>query len=286
LKQTESLMMDTKVGVVRESFLAAVKEAKFMGKAAIYKGQSAVSTWVGDTRVRQPRAGQALIQPRQLTEMRHIAKPGDILIERQNWFLSRAFMPGYWAHAALYVGSVQDLVAMGLDEDPRVKPHWRKFTQRDDAGHEYVILEAVPAGVRMTTMEHCMGVADSAAILRPRLTKEQIREAIAVAFSHLDKPYDFEFDFFSTDKLVCTELVYRAYDKDMNFPLVEVMGRRTLPPTEMVRYFAENLNKPDRELDFVAFYDGKENLSHAVESNAEELAKSVNRPSLTWLQQR
>ncbi len=110
--------------------------------------------------------------------------------------------------------------------------------------------------------------------------------AIAVAFSHLGKPYDFEFDFFSTDKLVCTELVYRAYDKDMNFPLVDVMGRRTLPPTEMVRYFADNHSKPDRELDFVAFYDGKENLAHAVESNAEELAKSVDRPALTWLQEK
>ncbi|MGV3753930.1 MAG: 1-acyl-sn-glycerol-3-phosphate acyltransferase [Verrucomicrobiota bacterium] len=286
IRQTELMLSDAKVGVVQESFLAAVKEAKFLGKAAIYKGQSAVSTWVGDTRVRQPRAGQALIQPRQLIEMRQIAKPGDILIERQNWFLSRAFMPGYWAHAALYVGSVQDLVAMGLDQDPRVKTHWQKFINRDEEGHEYVILEAVPAGVRMTTMEHCMGIADSAAILRPRLNKDQIREAIAVAFSHLGKPYDFEFDFFSTDKLVCTELVYRAYDTDMNFPLVEVMGRRTLPPTEMVRYFADNLNKPDRELDFVAFYDGKENLSHAVESNAEELAKSVNRPALTWLQKK
>lgn len=284
LHQTESLMQDSKVPILQESFLAAVKEAKFLGKAAIYRGQSAVSTWVGDTRVRQPRAGQALILPRQLVEMRQEVKPGDILLERQNWFLSRAFMPGYWAHAALYVGTVEDLVAMGLDEDPRVKPHWKEFTQRDEEGHEHVILEAVPAGVRITTMEHCMGVADSAAILRPRLSKEQIREAIAVAFSHLGKPYDFEFDFFSTDKLVCTELVYRAYDSYLDFPLVDVMGRRTLPPTELLRYYADNRNKPDRELDFVAFYDGKETLSQAEKSTAEELAKSVDRPSLTWLQ--
>jgi hypothetical protein len=193
-------------------------------------------------------------------------------------------MPGYWAHAALYVGTVEDLVALGLDEDPRVKPHWKEFTQRDEEGHEHVILEAVPAGVRITTMEHCLGVADSAAILRPRLSKAQIKEAIAVAFSHLGKPYDFEFDFFSTDKLVCTELVYRAYDSYLNFPLVDVMGRRTLPPTELLRYYADNMDKPERELDFVAFYDGKETLSHAEKSTAEELAKSVDRPSLTWLQ--
>lgn len=286
LRQTESLMQDGKVPVLQESFLAAVKEAKFLGKAAVYRGQAAVSTWVGDTRVRQPRAGQALIEPRQLIELRKTVQPGDILLERQNWFLSRAFMPGYWAHAALYVGTVEDLIAMGLDQDQRVKPHWKKFTERDEEGHEHVILEAVPAGVRITTFEHCFGIADSAAILRPRLNKEQIREGIAVAFSHLDKPYDFEFDFFSTDKLVCTELVYRAYDSYLNIPLVDVMGRRTLPPTELVRYFANNLNKPDHELDFVAFYDGKEGLGRAEKSTAEELAKSVDRPSLTWLQKR
>lgn len=284
LNQTEALMQSSKLNIMQESFLAAMKEAKFLGKAAIYRGQSAVSIWVGDTRVRQPRAGQALIQPRQLIEMRKAVQPGDILFERQNWFLSRAFMPGYWAHAALYVGTVEDLIAMGLDQDPRVKPHWREFTQRDEEGHEHVILEAVPVGVRITTFEHCLGVADSTAILRPRLSKDQIREAIAVAFSHLGKPYDFEFDFFSTDKLVCTELVYRSYDSVLDLPLVEVMGRRTLPPTEMIRHFANTLGKPEQQLDFVAFYDGHEKLDHAVPSTAKDLAESVNRPSLTWLQ--
>jgi 1-acyl-sn-glycerol-3-phosphate acyltransferase len=286
LHQTEALMQESKVPVLQESFLAAVKEAKFLGKAAIYRGQSAVSIWVGDTRVRQPRAGQALIQPRQLADMRKLAQPGDILFERQNWFLSRAFMPGYWAHAALYVGTVEDLIAMGLDQDPRVQPHWKNFTQRDEEGHEFVILEAVPVGVRMTTFEHCLGVADSAAILRPRLTKDQIKEAIAIAFSHLGKPYDFEFDFFSTDKLVCTELVYRSYDSVLDLPLVDVMGRRTLPPTEFIRHFANNLTKPDHQLDFVVFYDGHEDLDHAVPATAKDLADSVNRPSLTWLQKK
>ena len=45
-------------------------------------------------------------------------------------------------------------------------------------------------------------------MLRPQLTDGERREAIARAFSHHEKPYVFEFDFFSNDRLVCSELVF------------------------------------------------------------------------------
>src|SRR5216117_197291 len=195
-------------------------EAGQVGKSLVYEGQSFISTWLGNTRFRRPRGGQLMIRPAQLDEVRSKLKPGDILIERQNWFLSRAFMPGFWAHAALYIGNSNDLVRLGLDQDDRVARHWRSIGRQDPSGEEHAVLEAVPQGVRLTTLEHCIGVADNAAVLRPRVTENQIREAIARAFSHLGKAYDFDFDFFSTDRLVCTELVYRCYDGAVQFPLV------------------------------------------------------------------
>ncbi len=73
---------------------ASVGELQKAGKGVFYRGQSLISTWVGDTRVRSPRDGKALIQPGQLKALHGLLKPGDILIERQNWYLSRAFMPG------------------------------------------------------------------------------------------------------------------------------------------------------------------------------------------------
>jgi hypothetical protein len=225
-----------------------------------------------------------MISDDQLAEMRAQLKPGDILIERQNWYLSRAFMPGFWAHAALYVGTTNDLAKLGLADDPRVRRHWREFARRDAEGHEYLILEAVPEGVRMTTLEHCIGIADSAAVLRPRVTEAQIHEAVARAFSHLGKPYDFDFDFFSTDKLVCTELVYRAYDGQVAFPLVDVMGRKTVPPTELVRKFVTERKSSRAQLDCVCFLDGDEVTGKAAFRDVEVFATTINRPGLTWFQ--
>jgi len=255
-------------------------------KGKQYHFQSIVSRWVGSTRIREPRRGRPLIQPQSLVEIRKMLKPGDILLERQNWYVSRALMPGFWAHAALYVGNMSDLRRLAVTEHPWVAQHLEAFEKKNSAGHDYCILEAVPEGVRMTTLEHCLGVADSAAVLRPKLTPEQNADVIARAFSHLGKPYDFEFDFFTTDKLVCTELVYRACNPDITFPLVEVLGRKTIPPTEMARKFVQERKSDGRELDFVLFYDGSEKKGFAEPRGEEDFCTTVNRPALTWFQPR
>ena len=257
-----------------------LKEAGRATRTAAYRGQAFVSTWLGNTRFRQPRDGEFMIRPGQLSEFRAKLKPGDILIERQNWFLSRAFMPGYWAHAAIYVGTTNDLVRMGLDRDPRVIPHWKEYSARNAQGHEHLILEAVPQGVRITTLEHCIGVADSAAVLRPRISENEVRESIARAFTHLGKSYDFDFDFFSSDKIVCTELVYRAYDGSLQFPLVDVMGRKTLPPTELVRKFVAERGQAQAQLECVCFLDGDERRGKASFKDENVFATTLQRPGL------
>jgi 1-acyl-sn-glycerol-3-phosphate acyltransferase len=276
----------------RASFLAQLKassitetfrEAERMTKGMIYRGQSFVSTWVGNTRFRKPRDGQKMISDAQLEEFRTKLKPGDILVERQNWFLSRAFMPGFWAHAALYVGTVDDLKNLGLADDPRVAAHLKSYATNDADGHRHVILEAVPQGVRFTTLEHCIGVADSAAVLRPRLSKEQVSQAIAHAFEHVGKEYDFEFDFFSSDKLVCTELVHRCYDGALQMPLVTVLGRKTLPPTELARLYATERGSATAQLECICFLDGKETTGQAEFCSEEEFTKSIDRPGLILL---
>jgi hypothetical protein len=262
-----------------EAFVAAaaspLTDARDVSKSAIYHAQSFISTWIGDTKVRQPRGG-ALIHPEQVRQLRAKLRPGDVMLERRNWFLSNAFLPGYWPHSAVYVGTPDDIRKLGLDRDPRVQKHWRDFVQRDEHGREYVIIEAVSEGVVFTALEHSVGEADSAAFIRPNIAPDHIKEAIARAFNHVGKPYDFEFDFFSTDKLVCSELVYRAYDGDIHFPLVDVMGRKTLPPVEIVRQcLRERQTHP--QFSFVAFLDGDETKGRAAFASEETFYSTATR---------
>lgn len=133
-----------------------------------------------------------------------------------------------------------------------------------------------------------MGIADSAAVLRPSgLSKTQIKDAISRAFRHLGKPYDFQFDFDSADKLVCSELVFRAFSgmPELEFPLVDVMGRRTLPPTLIAQKFADEYRLPKRQLELILFLDGHAEGDTARLGSPSDFAETAARSGLTWLNQ-
>jgi hypothetical protein len=242
-----------------------LRDARDEGKDVLYGLQTFVSSWMGDTKLREP--GKPLISHEQVRDLAARLQPGDIILERRNWYVSNAFLPGYWPHAALYIGEPDDLRKLGLEEDPRVQAHWRDYQRQDARGHACVVLESISEGVVFTSLEHSVGEADSVAVLRPRLAQADIREAIARAFSHAGKPYDFEFDFFSSDKLVCTELVYRAYDGFISFPLKNIMGTRTLPAIEFVRKYSTERGTPAAqfELIFCLEGDGRAGCARAVD---------------------
>jgi len=247
-----------------------------------YRASSRVSILVGDARLRAPRQGRALISPQQLHELRGKLRPGDILIERRNWYLSNAFLPGYWPHAALYVGTAEDLRALGLADDPRVARHLAEFSKPDKLGHAPAVIEAMSEGVVFTSLDYSAGHADGVAVLRPRVDDAARREIIARAFDHAGKPYDFDFDFFSSDKLVCTEVVYRATAGHVDLPLFDILGRRTLPALEIVRHALTPAGR--EQLQFIALLDGDERRGRAEWADETTLAETLDRPALTWLQ--
>jgi hypothetical protein len=246
-----------------------------------YRASSVFSTLVGDAKLRAPRAGRTLVTPDLVERLRPLLQPGDILIERRNWYVSNAFLPGYWPHAALYVGTADQLRDLGWTEEAAVAARLEAFDSVDDDGHVFALIEAVSEGVIFTSLEHSAGEADAVAVLRPRVSDEARRAAIARAFAHAGKPYDFDFDFFSSDKLVCTEVVFRAYADDIDFPLVEILGRQTLPAIEILNEWANPAGEP--QFDFVALLDGDEETGICTWGDEALLRETLSRPPLTWL---
>ena len=267
---------------------------------AVFPTQRGVAEWMGDTKVK--RIGRPLIRREQTLALLARMQPGDVLVARQNWYLSNIGLPGFWPHAELYVGTPQDWSTF-FDTDPEVRAwlstlpgapatlaehlardnpaKWSAFTSPDGHGDALRIIESISEGVSFTGPEHGMHV-DYLGVLRPRLSRLDKARAITRAFHLQGRPYDFDFDFLSDASLVCTELVYKSYApaQDMagvRIGLVEVAGRRTLPANEFVRLFDAEYDRPDRQLDFVAFLDGREQEQDAVEGDEASFRRSWRR---------
>jgi hypothetical protein len=93
--------------------------------------------------------------------------------------------------------------------------------------------------------------SDSILVIRPRLNLESIKLALTRAFFHEGKEYDFSFDFTTSHRMVCTEVIYRAFDgiEGLEFPLSLRAGRLTLAAVELVQMAVQ-----ERQLEVFATY--------------------------------
>jgi hypothetical protein len=149
-------------------------------------------------------------------------------------------------------------------------------------GHIVRVLEAISEGVSFTTLEHSAN-CDSLAVLRPRLPKSEKAQALVRAFHYAGRPYDFNFDFATDAELVCTELVYKAYEPangftGLKFPLTEMLGRKLLPANEITRQFDVQEGKPEQQFDLVIFLDGQERKRNAIKASLSDFRSSWKRP--------
>ena len=261
--------------------------------------QAGVAEWLGDTKIKRP--GEHLISDPQLKAMRARMEPGDIIVARKNWYLSNVGLPGFWPHAELYLGSPEELDAYFADADlpahlenfqaERFSEHlasswpqaWRAYERAPDHhGSTHRVIEAISEGVVFSTLERAAG-ADYVGVLRPRRSKAAKARAILRAFGYWGRPYDFNFDFMTDSTLVCTELVFKSWEREQGYDglelkLVEMMGRDTLPANELVRQFARERGEPSRQLDFIYFLDGVEHEQRAEVADEEAFASSCDRP--------
>lgn len=159
-------------------------------------------------------------------EVAALLRPGDVIVSRHRYALTNYPLPGVWPHVSLYIGTAQQRDELGVDLDPVLAARW--------CG-DRCTLEALRDGVRFRPLAETLNV-DAFAILHPRVSVAGIAQALARAAVHEGKGYNFDFDFFTSDRLVCTEVVYRAYDgvEGMEFPLVERAGRQTLSAEDLL----------------------------------------------------
>ncbi len=181
------------------------------------------------------------VTPAVRAELASLLRPGDVVVTRHDNALSNLFLPGYWPHAALHVGPPLPRGDFGVELDRERAARWVE---------PFRVLEARKDGVRLRAIDDTLAV-DAFTVIRPRLEPPKIAEALRCALTHEGKLYNFDFDFFTDDRLVCTEVVYRAYEGigGIEFRLRQRAGRLTLSAEDLLDMAVE-----DRGFEAVAVF--------------------------------
>lgn len=263
--------------------------------------QTRLAEWMGDTKMW--RVDESLITQAQIKAMHPLIKPGDVLLARREWYLSNMGLPGFWTHSLLYVGTpserrryfagdrelaswsqMQGIHSGDFEQLLHffARDAYRENLNGNAKGTEVPVIESRSEGVSLSSLEVAAS-ADALVVLRPRLPKISKAQAILRAFSYVGRPYDFNFDFLTDAEMVCTELVYKAYEPGLStmglhFPLRDVLGRKLMTANDMAKVFHQEYGSQKQQLDFILFLDGDERENVAYLSNVERFRKSWKRP--------
>jgi len=141
-------------------------------------------------------------------EIREILKNieiGDILLRRYDGYLNTYFTPGFWGHAALYVGLDKIIHAIG----------------------EGVVQEDI--------LDFCR--CDSVCVLRPDVNNElknnAIEKAIIMKTDHIQ--YDYKFKSDDDTQVYCTELVDSCYKRLFKNDYTIIAGNSVLIPDSIYK---------------------------------------------------
>lgn len=200
---------------------------------ALYGLQKCVSRLIADRYVKS--GHQPALPPHVEEELEHRMLPGDVIVVRKEHAFTNYFLPGYWPHAALYLGSLEQMRQLNIQKHQNVNSHW-KNVESVDPNRSTRVLESMKDGVRIRSLSNPFH-SDAIAIIRPNLNMSDIAEAISRGFFHANKPYDFDFDFSRSDRLVCTEVVYRSFAGigGIEFELTRRAGRLTLAAEDLLQ---------------------------------------------------
>ncbi len=194
----------------------------------------------------ETRKGKLYQKPEIRGELLAELRCGDILLEKTPFRLTDKLIPGYWGHAAVWIGSEKELKELGIWDHPLVIEH------RDAIRSGRQVVEALRSGVEMNTLDQFLNIDSIGILRRPGLAGDQ-RAAITLrALRQVGKPYDFNFDVESKEAIYCSKLVYFTH-QGVNWSPQRAMGRTTFTPDDVALGALET-----NSLELVEFYhDGQ-----------------------------
>lgn len=227
--------------------------------------------------------------PQKVIDMPHIRrihkrlKPGDILIKRNDFQMSNWGIPGFWTHAAIYIGNLDELddyFGVHPQLGDRLFSEWLSMyypnlTEPLSHGHP-MIIEAVAEGVRINPIEHIARV-DYLAALRPALACDEMLQSLLNAFHYYGRPYDFLFDPESEQELVCSELVVKSFSITcgMTDEAADKAPHPLITPNDIARQICQSYLKQMPSLDLILFCGKQDGDSGVGDFDTDQFCKTV-----------
>jgi hypothetical protein len=213
----------------------------------------------------ETRTGKLHDRPEVLRMLAHQLRAGDILLEKTPFRLTDQFIPGYWGHAAIWLGTENELNELGIWTHPIVMQYHEPIERGES------VLEVLRSGVQLNTLRSFLNV-DSLAVLRhTELARGALRKRIVVGLRQVGKQYDFRFDIETTDVMCCSELVYSVHS-DIEWPNSKALGRHTISPDHIA---VQSLH--DGPLRLITLYHNGELITDGQLELLEELLDTTSR---------
>ena len=207
-----------------------------------------------------------------MTAMKQELKPLDILLEKTPMRLTDKFIPGYYGHVAIWLGTAEELASVEvmyqgklipLLNHPTVLPHLENLSQ----GKMIVEALRIP-GVTMNTLEHFMDIDDFLVLRSESYDPQSLGEHLLRTFEQVGKAYDFNFNVETQREIVCSELVYAVYTSEV-WPTSVSVGRHTISPDHVAWKALDSCFEP-----IIMYKEG--NL--VEDGKSEALKEALSRP--------
>lgn len=205
-------------------------------------------------------------------ELGGVLRAGDILLEKTPFRLTDKLIPGYWGHAAVWIGTEEELKGLGIWDNPVVERYHNEIRQGR------LVVEALRSGVEMNSLEHFLNIDSIGVLRKPGIDGKTRSRIIVQALRQVGKPYDFNFDVESKDRVYCSKLVYLCYG-GIEWPTKKSLGRTTFTPDDVAVKAVE-----DGTLQLVTFYHDGKRVDEAPLSRMAELMGVANGSGVTVYQ--
>lgn len=190
-------------------------------------------------------------------------KAFDLIYESRNYTLSHYTIPGHFGHVAIWMGTKEELMALGVWDQDFMAP----FREQIEKGNN--IIEIRKPGIQFVSLKKFINL-DEIAVTRIKNIGTNAENIFKNLIEQFNKKYDFKFNAYGSDKITCAELIAFTYG-DIQWPSAAKLSVVNIRPDDVAIYTLLNEDKSE----FVLYFEGKKDGSY-VEHNYNDFKKLFN----------